>query len=95
MRNESIASHTCFGGHMDVTCFKSQFKTLKCAQWPEMDYKHTCHTIYKHFHLFKATNNICGFEDLICSFIYYLSIHIYTRLQSFLPVQVAGGQVSA
>ena len=50
MQDNIIASHTRFGGHMDVT--------FKYVWWPEMDYKHTCDTIFTHFQ--GITNNIFG-----------------------------------
>ena len=52
--------------------------TLKC--WPEMDYKHTCDTIFTHFQ--GITNNICGFGRpfFAPSFFYpstiFLPVHI-------------------
>ena len=45
--------------------------TLKC--WSEMDYKHTCDTIFTHFQ--GITNNIYGFGRLyFCPFI-FLPVH--------------------
>ena len=38
MQDQIIASHTCFGGHMDVNMDVS-LQILKCVWWPEMDYK--------------------------------------------------------
>ena len=77
-----IASHTCFGGHVDVNCSAS-LQTFKCVWWPEMDYKHTCDTIFTHFH--GITNNIYGFQRLFvfCSFI-CLPVHHPSTI--FLPI---------
>ena len=45
MQDQIIASHTCFGGHMDVNCYAS-LQTFECAWWPEMGYKHTWHHLH-------------------------------------------------
>jgi len=48
MQAQIIASHTCFGGHMDFKCL-AILQTLKCVWWCEVDYKHAYDTIYTHF----------------------------------------------
>ena len=48
MQDQIIASHTCFGGQMDVNC-QASLQTLKCVWRHEVDYKLTCDTIYTHF----------------------------------------------
>ena len=48
MQDQIIASHTCFGGHMDVNCLGS-LHTLNVSDDLKMDYKHTCDTIYTDF----------------------------------------------
>ena len=71
---------------------KPVYKLLNVS---EMDYKHTCDTIFTHCQ--GITNNIYGFEKpYFCSFIFYLStiFHNSTRPYSFLPVQMKGEQVS-
>ena len=58
MQDQIIASHTCFGGHMDVNCLGS-LHTLNVSDDLKMDYKHTCDTIYTDF--WGITGNIYGF----------------------------------
>ena len=48
MQDQIIASHTCFGRHVDVN-MKSHSQTLNVFFLPEKDYKHTRDTIYTHF----------------------------------------------
>ena len=66
--------------------------TLKCLH--EMDYKHTCDTIFTHFQ--GITNNIYGLGRLFAPFlpVHHPSTHISTRPYSFLTVQMTGGRVS-
>ena len=56
------------------------YKLLKGVWWPEMDYKHTCDTIFTHFQ--GITNNIYGFGRL------FLLLHFFTRPPTFLPVHI-------
>ena len=79
MQDKIIASHTCFGGHMDVNCSAS-LQTFKCVWWPQMDYKHTCDTIYTHFQ--GITNNIYGFGKP------FFAPSFFTRPPIFLPVHI-------
>ena len=44
MQDQIIASHTCFGGHMDVNCY-ARLQTLNVSD----DLKWTPNTIYPHF----------------------------------------------
>ena len=90
-----FASHTCFGGHVDVNCFnKSQFINFKCIFSHEKDYKHTCDTIYAHFQ--GITNNMYAFgRNSFAHSLFYPSTHISTHPYWFFPVQMTGGWVSA
>ena len=44
MQDQIIASHTFYGGQVDVNCYASS-QTLNVFFLPEKDYKHTCDTI--------------------------------------------------
>ena len=60
---------------------KPVYKLLNVSKGcPEMDYKHTCDTIFTHFQ--GITNNI------------YVFGRLFTRPYSFLPVQMTGERVS-
>ena len=74
MQDKIIASHTWFGGHMDVNCSAS-LQTLKCVWWPEMDYRHTCDTIFTHFQ--GITNNTYGFGRRFFAPSFSLPVHQY------------------
>ena len=81
MQDKIIANHIT---HVLVDIW---MLTFKC--WPEMEYKHTCDTIFIHFQLFQGiTNNIYDFGRpcFFCSFIFfpvhpyfYQSIFVFTR----------------
>ena len=88
---------------MEVNC-QASVQTLNVFFLPEMDYKHTCATIYTYFYGI-ADNNIVSY-DLKKSYILYMiyegfvsfhhtSTHISNRPKQVLPVQMPGGRVSA
>jgi hypothetical protein len=66
---------------MDVNC-QASWQTFKCVWWPEMDYKHTCDTIFTHFQ--GITNNIYGFGRPFL-ILFYPSA---SRPPIFLPVHI-------
>ena len=92
MQDNIIASHTCFGGHMDVNCFKLVYKLSNVPD--DLKWATNTHdTIYTHFQ--GITNNIYGFGSpfLLLNFLARPQPvhHISTRPYSFLPVQMTGG----
>ena len=77
MQDKIIATHTCFGGHMDVNCYAKPLNVSDDLKWTI----NTCDTIFTHFQ--GITNNIYGFgRPLFCSFIFYPST---TRPPYFYP----------
>ena len=74
---------------MDVNC-EASLQTFKCVWLPEMDYKHTCDTIFTRFQ--GITNNIYGFGRPLFAPSFFTDIS--TRPYSFLPIQMTGGRVS-
>ena len=73
MQDKIIASHVT---HVLADTW---MLTLKC--WPEMDYKHTCDTIFTHFQ--DITNNIYGFGRPF--FAPFLPVHPYFSIFVFYP----------
>ena len=58
-RIKLLPVHTCFWWDTWMLTVKPVYKLLNVVWWPEMDYKHTCDTIFTHFP--GITNNIYGF----------------------------------
>ena len=81
----------------DTWMLTASLQTFKCVWWPEMDYKHTCDTIFTHFQ--GITNNIYGFGSLflLLHFLpvhpyFYPSIFVFTRLDGSLHKAMQVGQ---
>ena len=73
MQDKIIASHTCFGGHMDINC-KPVYKLLNVSD----DLK--CDTIFTYFQ--GITNNIYGLKT------FFLLFYLFTRPPIFLPIRI-------
>ena len=87
LENQGFMQDKIIASHVTHVLVDTWMLTLKCL--PEMDYKHTCDTIFTHFQ--GITNNIYDFvRPFFAPSFFYPSTHISTRPYSFIPVQVTG-----